>query len=113
MQHNANHEPANDPGLLFHITLTGPGTLVTGYCRYFLDSCEARMDGEERAAREQPGAKVSLRPDIETSFTHGKLRWPKRLHANASPEARRGHAQAERDAMYARSGSLALAHASV
>jgi hypothetical protein len=74
-------DAANDDGLLFHIVITKADGTIDGYSGRFADSIGACGDA---ILKGDWGAKIVVRPDIETSFVHGKLRFPESLHPKAS-----------------------------
>lgn len=77
-------EPANDVGLVFHITIKLFDNTLIGKSGRYVDSIAAQQAGEEIGGL---GCKVTVRPDIETSYLHGRLRYPNAPHKMASPEA--------------------------
>lgn len=80
-------EPANDAAILFHIVIRQyDGTLICEAGR-FVDSFAAQQHGEEIGGL---GSRVTVRPDVETSYLHGRNRWPNALHKMASLEAADG-----------------------
>ena len=84
-------EPANDEAILFHLTIRQyDGTLISE-SGLFMDSIAARDFGEDLGGL---GSRVTVRPDIETSYLHGRARYPNPLHKLASLEATEGWAAA-------------------
>ena len=84
-------EPANDCSILFHVTIRQyDGTLI-GESHRCVDSIAAQQWGEERGGL---GSRVTVRPDVETSYLHGRARYPHALHKMASMEAVEGWAAA-------------------
>lgn len=84
-------EPANDAGILFHITIREPDGSMAGETKRFVDSTDAADYGMRKGGL---GSKVTVRPAVETTVMHGKLRYPHALHPLCSPDARAGWADA-------------------
>jgi hypothetical protein len=86
-------EPANDRGRLFHVLITFPGG-VHGFQHRAVDSTEAAIAANEWLGARGLEGKVEVRPDVQTSYMHGRLRYPEQLHAEANEEAWRGWSDA-------------------
>ena len=76
--------PANDAPIKFHITTRDYDGTLTGECGWFADSIAAQQHGEHVGGL---GCRVTVRPDVETSYLHGRIRHPNALHGMASQEA--------------------------
>ena len=84
-------EPANDASIQFHIIIRQfDGTLISHSGR-FVDSIAANQHGLFLGGM---GSRITVRPAIETSYLHGKARWPNSLHPMRTLEALEGWAAA-------------------
>lgn len=86
-----------DTGLaIFHITIVRPDDTAESYCGCFADATEAGKDGVRRGGA---GAAIKVRPEVETTYMHGKARYPDWLHQDATAEAWNGWVTAKNEAM--------------